>query len=644
MTPPATRLRLSVLAVVVASLFAALGARLWFLQVVDTGRLATEARANQVRYVYEPAPRGRIKDRSGAVLVDNREALAVTLGRDDARASPETLERLGALLGRPAEELRRRTSDPRYSRYRPVPVAEDVTEDVALHLAEHAEEYPGVRVERLSRRAYPHGTLAAHLVGYVGETTPDDLAAQAPSGPDDAYRLGDTIGRTGVERAFEDALRGRPGRTALEVDSRGRVLGVLEERPPVPGHDVVLTLDLGAQQVAEAALAEGLAAARATRDRNTEDATFAAPAGSVVALDPRDGSVLAVASWPTYDPAEFVDGIDPERYRQLQDPAGRFPLLNRAVQSAYAPGSTFKLVTSAAALEAGLIDPATKKVDRGSLRVGNRSFRNAGGAAYGAVDVRRALTVSSDVFYYELGRDFWLQRDRFGEAPIQDAARRYGFGSPTGVPLDEVRGRVPDAALRQELHERFPERFPDPKWYAGDNVTLAIGQGELTATPLQLANAYATFANGGTRYRPRIGAAVVDREGRVVRTVAPEATGRAEMAPEARAAVLDGLLGVTTGRGGTARGAFAGFPAEFPVAAKTGTAQVQDRQDTALFAAFAPANDPRVAVAVVLEESGFGGTAAAPVARRLLEAVAGQPPTPAPAPPPAPPAAGAEGG
>ncbi|MGI8686756.1 MAG: penicillin-binding protein 2 [Acidimicrobiales bacterium] len=630
MSNDSARLRLSIVGIVVVSLFAALFARLWYLQVMDTGTFQALATQNRVRTVYEPAPRGRILDRQGRPLVENRGYQAVTVTRLEVQDKPEVLTRLAALLGLPRDELEKRIADRRYSPYKPVPVAEDVPEEVVVYLREHSTDFPGVAATAVAERTYPHGSLAAHVLGYVGEVNDKELAARKGAG----YRLGDDIGKSGVERSFEEDLRGTPGKVRLEVDAGGKVLlPALSSSPPRQGNDVQLTIDLDVQALAEDSLARGLEAARASHDRNTGK-SFVAPAGSVVVLDPRDGSLLALASNPSYNPADFVNGIRPEVFAALQDPVNRFPLTNRAIQGQYAPGSTFKLFTALAALRTGLIAPNTTFVDEGSYRIRNCRgekcvYRNAGGQAYGRVNLAQALTVSSDAFFYNIGANLW-----FGGGPnanaIQGAARDLGLGTRSGLSLaGEMRGRVPDPESRKKAHEDYPEAFPYGDWRAGDNVNLSIGQGDTAVTPLQLANAYAAFANGGSVLKPRVAARVLQPDGQPVREIVPESASKVALDPGHRSVILQGLRASIASPEGTGAGAFFGFPLDsFPVAGKTGTAQVVGKQDTAVFVAFAPADAPQYVVAVVMEEAGFGGAVAAPVARRILDGLAGHPPGP----------------
>ena len=606
--------------------------------MLDSTTFVEAATRNQVQILYEEAPRGRILDRNGAVLVDNRRSQAITVNRAELGRLPEVDQeavraRVAALLNISAEELDRRINDVRYSRYKPVPVAEDVAEELFIYIKEHQEDFPAVEATIVSRRSYhpQFPQVAAHVLGYVGEINDAELGTRKKDG----YRLGDTIGKGGVERIYEADLRGEPGILKLQVNAAGDVSGEpLAVQPPVPGNDVQLTLDLGLQALAEESLAQALEAARQSVDRNDRK-PFVAPAGSAVVLDPRDGSILAMASYPTFTPGDFVNGINPDVYRALTDKASYYPLNNRAVTGQYAPGSTFKLVTAVAAAQRGLIDGRTTIVDRGSFTVPNCrgekcTFKNAGSRAWGRVNLTRSLTVSSDVYYYELGARFWTERSRLGNG-IQDAAREFGFGSKSGVELPGDRaGTIPDPESRKEQFDKFPGKFMERNWFTGDNVNMSIGQGDVLVTPLQLANAYATFANGGTRYAPRIADRILTAETtpEVIRRIEPRAMGKVDLPADIRTPIVDGLRGVIAREEGTAYYAFSGFPDSLPVAGKTGTAQVRGKQDSALFAAFAPVDNPQYAVAVILEESGFGGTAAAPVARRILEGAAGAPPGP----------------
>ena len=609
-------LRLGILGVIVVSLFATMLARLWYLQVLVGPELRVEAQENSVRLIYTQANRGRILDRQGRVLVENRIVPTVVVERDIDRG---VLARLAAELGKDVKEFERRVEDVRFSQFKPVPVVEDVPKEKLVFLQERHDEFPGVDVVQLTQRSYPHGQLAAHVLGYVGAINDAELEARR----DEGYRGGDNIGKSGVELAYEAALRGTPQVEKLQVNAEGRVLRSLGKQPAIPGHDVQLTIDLDVQRVAEESLQQALETARKTWDPS-QAKYFIAPAASAVVLDPRDGAVLAMASWPTYDPAKFINGISTADFQVLQDPANHFPLNNRAIQGEYAPGSTFKPITALAALDRQVISPTTTVDDTGSFQLGDRVFTNAGGRAWGSVDLARALTVSSDVYFYRLGEAMDVERKPF---PMQEVARQFGFGKLTEVELPfEVEGRVPDPEQRRRLHEANPDAFPFPDWYSGDSVNLAVGQGDLVVTPLQLANAYVALANGGTLWQPHVGGAINDVLHSTSTPVQARKVGEVDIPAAARSAIVQGLERVVGVEEGTASGAFAGFPlAQFPLAGKTGTAEVRDKQDTSLFVAFGPTHSPRYVAAVVMEESGFGSSAAAPVVRRIFDGLLNNP-------------------
>ena len=332
-----------------------------------------------------------------------------------------------------------------------------------------------------------------------------------------------------------------------------------------------------------------------------------------------------MASFPTYQPSAFAGGIPYSAYAQLTDPNGNLPLNNRAIQGQYAPGSTFKLITSVAALKSGLIQSTSTITDTGSFTLGDRRYQNALGKSYGTLNLSKAVTVSSDVFFYNLGSRFWESRKSLGNA-MQDTATQFGLGSKQGIGIaGEQPGRIPTPESRKKMHEERPDAYPEGNWYGGDNVNVAIGQGDTLVTPLQLANTYATFGNGGTLYQPHLVRAVLNADGSVARAIDPKVLNKVDLPSSVRDSVQEGLQGAVSSPYGTAFSAFTGFDrTAFPVAGKTGTAQVTGKQDSAIFAGYGPIGDPQLAVSVVLEESGFGGTAAAPVGRQVFAQVAGQ--------------------
>lgn len=620
-----SRLRLGILAVVVMSLFATMLARLWYLQVMVAPELKVQAEENSVRLIATAAPRGRILDRNGKVLVDNRIVPTVTGDRKVLAGRPDVLERLAAYLGNvTVADLQKRLEDVRYSQFKPAPLAEDIAKEKVVYLREHQAEFPGIDVVQVSQRNFPHGVLAAHVLGYVGEINDKELAPRRSEG----YREGDTIGKSGIELAYERDLRGTPEVEKLLVDSQGHVLRSLGKQTAVPGHDVQLTIDLDLQALAEDSLRQAIEQARQSWD-NRQQKNFVAPAGAVVVEDPRDGAILAMASEPTFDPSYFVNGISTNLFSALEDPANNYPLNNRAIQGEYAPGSTFKLVTALAGLSRNVIEPNTTINDTGSLAVGNppQIFRNAQNIAHGPVNLTRALAVSSDVFFYQLGEKLNTPRRPY---PIPEMARAMGYGKATGVELPfELDGRVPDPESKQRLHESNPEAFPYGEWFTGDNINLSVGQGDLVVTPLQLTNVYATFANGGTEWVPHLGGAIHNVLAGTSTPVEPRSTSKVQLPDGSRGAIMAGLERVVSTEEGTAYPAFVGFPLQsFRVGGKTGTAEVTDKQDTALFVGLGPLEDPRYVVTTVIEQAGFGSAAAAPVVRRVFDGIVGNPPKP----------------
>ena len=650
MTGDSPRLRLSILGVVAFSLFAALFARLWYLQVMAANESQVAAEANRIRIVAVEAPRGRILDRNGKVIVDNRISVQVTIDRsalgdldDDEREAvltkvADALARSG--IPKTVEQLEERIADQRFSPYVPVPIAGDVPEDLKIWIDEHAAELPSVAASRVAVRHYPYGRLAAHVVGYTGKITKEELEdAPAQLTRTKPYTLNDEIGKYGIEKVYEAELRGTPGIQRLEVDADGNPVRVVDEELPVPGDDLVLNLSIDVQAVAEQALQSGLDRAK-QRGCSACPKTPEGAVGSVVVLDPVNGGVLAMASYPSFAPADFVDGISGSEWAFLNDPANHYPLNNWALQGQYAPGSTIKPFSAVSGLDAGLLTPNRTVYDTGEYEVpGCRGdscfFRNDRGKAYGTVDLRRSLTVSSDFYYYDLGARFWIDQDAVGgPEAFADRLKRWGFHNDTGIDLsDEKGGRIPSPAWLKEYCEQVECSEDASAWRTGKNVNMAIGQGELLVTPLQLASAYGTLGNGGTRWVPQVVREVRDGEtGEVKRTIEPVQASHIDLPADWRQAIIDGLVGVTTQEGGTAVGAFSGFRnLEFPIAAKTGTAQVSGKAPTAVFGAFGPAADPHYAISVFMEESGYGGGAAAPVARRLFDVLSGSVPLP-PAP------------
>ncbi|HXH57044.1 penicillin-binding transpeptidase domain-containing protein [Iamia sp.] len=719
------RARHHVLGIVALSLFAALFTRLWYLQVLTTDDYELAARNNRTREVISDAPRGRILDRNGTPLVENRRTIQITISYQDFTALDEASQ--GEVLRRLARELtedqllrhegtrvendpgavapegavdeegddggavddeaagatgddedaavrptpagvatgarnpdgqgpmrreapeaitedtlRERLEDPRFEKFKPVPVATDVSEQLEVYLRERPELFPTVTAERVTVRDYHYGALLAHVLGYVGSITDTELDEfQNPSKP---YENDDQIGKTGIERGLEPELRGTPGRVVYEVDARNRPVREItdQRREPRAGNDVYLTVDINLQYLVEKGLAAEIERRRGVIDDGCWYEECDPPGAGVVALDPDGGEVLAMASYPTYDPNLFVGGITTRDYEAISDPeeveAHHDPLSNRAIAGQYPPGSTFKLFSAYAGLAADQIEPSDIYDDTGiyrfredcdtSVEVSNCYKRNAGRKEHGPVDLSRALTVSSDTYFYKLGNEAWLRRDAIGDAALQEQMELWGLGQTSGIDLrGEAPGRVPTPTWLREFSEEINAENPDlaeeaGTWNGGISANTVIGQGDVLATPLQLANGYAAVANGGTVYLPQLVLQVTKpASASMVDAFAPEVISEVPLPAEWRDPLIAGFDGVTKpGTGGTAATTFTGFDqSACPVAGKTGTSQATDQNDTSLFVAFAPTHAPTIAVSAVVEQAGFGSSAAVPLVRRVLE-------------------------
>ena len=707
MTTDHSRLRLGLVALTALSLFGALFARLWFLQIVEGQDFAAQVTRTGQKVVVIPAPRGRILDRNGVVLVDNRPSIVVSVDTQrfddlDQATQARVLDRLATTLNRSrpgtpltAESIQRKLDDVRFSRFRPVPVATDVSVDEEIYFSEQAEQFPSVVVERETLRSYPYRSLAAHLLGYVGSLNADEYAKVRDEGGSKPYQRSDEIGKGGVEQAYEGYLRGTAGRRVYETDRRDRAVRevVADRQAPVAGDDVYLALDVKVQAETEISLRQGLEERRAVKG---EQGNYPAEAGAAAIVDPMTGGVQAMASYPTYDPSQLVGGIECPVWRDINGlpaagscdsidqelaaiPSVDRPLpklVNRAIAGAYPPGSTFKLGTAFAALKLGLINPSTVIDDPGYYEIpncGGGSCRvrspSAESGGLGPVNLNTAITASSDTYFYTLGNNSWAlyKNGQAGPTALQDQIRRFGIGTKTGVDLPgEKNGRLPDPAwLKQFDQDLNGEATSAGVWTSGTSINLAIGQGDVLVTPLQMANAYASFANGGTLYRPQVVDHITPSEQpkKILFQAKPEVIDRLDWDPAAYASMMDGFQGVTQDRPhATAKVAFEGFPQQvWPVAGKTGTAQSgtrsNPREDHSWFVGFGPTNQAQYSAAVVMEHSGSGGSAAAPAVRRILETVAtnglgavdvgrvadpagvAAPPPPASPPPPGSPAA-----
>lgn len=611
--------RVKALAGVVIFLFASLVTRLWFLQVLAAEENQDRAESNRVRVVPLPAPRGNILDREGRVLIDNRSSIEIVVNRQHVDDPDELLFRLSEVLDIPVEDLVDRYNDPTYLPYQPVPLAKGVPERVAAYLAEHNREFPGVEYRSVGVRRNENGSLAAHLIGYLGEVNEQELNSPEFAG----YRPGDEVGRGGVEQEYEGFLRGEPGLVNYQVDAEGRIGAVLGRQEPEPGNDLFLSIDLGLQEAVSSSLADGIKAASGVI--TADGRTLNAKAGAVVALDPDSGQVLAMSSYPTFDPRVFQDGVTRREWKELTRPAFNSPLANRATQGQYPAASALKPFVAAAAVNARIASPNGYFPCPPEFQVpGDTSetvFHNWTTEDMGHLSLAESLSQSCDTVFYQFGLDFYRLRDEKGDW-MQRLLRRWGFGRATGIDLPgEAVGRIPDSAWKQRVHDLAPKLYPQPLWLPGDNINMSIGQGDLLVTPLQMAAAFGALANGGTLYAPEVGLRVQAPDGTVLETITPEARREIKVKKNALPTILEGLRGAVTT--GTAADPFAGFPhSSIPIAGKTGTAEaIVDGRDVnhSWFAAVAPMDDPEIVVVAIVEEGGHGSEVAAPIVRRVLE-------------------------
>ncbi|MDZ4064118.1 MAG: penicillin-binding protein 2, partial [Coriobacteriia bacterium] len=507
---------------------------------------------------------------------------------------------------KPLEEVVAMVASKREAALRPRVVAIDASNEVVSYLAENESKFPGVEVQVLAVREYPQGKLAAHVLGYTGEISEEQVDLPRFEG----YLLGDQVGKTGAELEFESVLQGDKGYRRMEVDAQGRPRRIIEEGEPIPGSDVVLTIDSEVQKVAEQALQNAFQDAH-------KDKFTSARAGAAVVVDVGTGEVLAMASAPTYDPTLFLGGISEKSWKKLNARDSEYPLTNRAVMALYPPASTFKAFTGLAGLTHGVTSEWTQFYCPGKwTEMGEQwpkwCWKKTG---HGTISFHQGIVDSCDTVFYEIGYEFYKQKDE----KLQKFSREFGFGKKMGIDLPgEVAGRVPDAAWKKEFNKDYPEF---QKWLPGDTVNISIGQGDLVVTPLQLACAYAGVANNGKVMKPHILGQVLDTKGEVARTVEPEVLHEVKVSSANLAVMRRGLIAVT--ESGTGADAFRGF--DETVAGKTGTAQVAGKDDYALFAAYAPANKPRYAVAVIIEQGGHGGSVAGPAAREILASLLGLP-------------------
>lgn len=658
--------RLAILKVLTFSLFITLFGRLFFLQVISGPDYAEQASNNQLREVVVPAPRGLILDQAGRVLAGNASSLAITLNRTRILAQSDdgigVLSQLSKIIKMSVPELQARMTlcgtegaarAPicwNGSPFQPIPVKREVGMEVALQVMERRADLPGVQAELVNERQFPgsFGVNLAHVLGYLGPVSDEEIASAKAAGR--TLKRTDFIGRSGLERSYDTKLRGTPGVTQLAIDRNSQVIGTRSRTAPVAGDYLVTNIDARLQAVVEEQLAAAIARAKANG--------FKGDSGGAVVVDVTNGAVLAIASYPSYDPAIWVGGISEKDYRSLTSESSGYPLIFRPTQGLFPPASTFKAFSTIAAGSVGY--PLNAQIACPSqITIGNRTLRNYESRAYGGISIARALEVSCNTVYYKIGYDLWLRDGGNNPSNPKDAiektAKQFGLGSATGVDLPgEASGRIGGRAFKTEQYAQFKEiwcrraqiGYPEvaktdaaraiflkqlaqencvdgDKVRGGDSANLAIGQGDSAVTLLQNAMAYAALANGGTVWEPRIAKAFISADGTTVTPIKPKVKQKVKVPKAVREYVVSALQGVA--RNGTASGVFAGFPLDkVAIAAKTGSGEMTGTKfPVSWFATFAPANRPRYVVMMNVSQGGTGAGTSAPSVRKIYEALFG---------------------
>ena len=656
---PASRRRLAVLYVLVIAMLAALGGRLWYLQVMNTAQYKALAVANQTREVVVPAVRGEIVDDTGSPLVRNQTSMVVSvnmmrLSQTTSDDGKSVLHRLAPLLGTSYQVLSEKTRlctkgvpAPCWpgSPYQPIPVDQRVSMRTALQIMEQPKLFPGVTagVQPVVNYPMPDGANPAQVLGYLQPITQQEMAKEHL--PETGFAGDDLVGQAGLEAQYNTALTGRPGTQQVAVNAAGDVTGTVSQTPPTNGDTLVTSLNAKVQAVAQNALNAAIARSRAAGNSVNQGAAV---------VETTDGRIVAMASYPDYNPSIWTKGISQKQFNYLFGKASGTPVINWTTQGQYAPGSTFKVTSTAAAVANGyslhgLYDcPA-------SVNIGGRNFINDGNPGEGAMTFATALIQSCDTVYYNIGYQMWASDDVKADsqanphAPVQKMQKMelsWGFGTFTGIDLpEESPGTIP---TRQWLYYLWKDNahtgqnwckngkangtyvqqieYQDCQsgyvWEPGQAAIAAIGQGYVTATPLQLANAYTALANGGTLYSPRIGEALISPAGTIAARINPPVIRKLPVSSNTLAYIRNALRGVVTQ--GTAASAFGGFPlGKVCVAGKTGTAQIEGKVATSVFASFAPCGNPKYVVVVMLPDSGFGADAAAPAVRQIWDGIYG---------------------
>lgn len=587
--------RLDILGYVVVLIFVALVARIGFLQLAHGSDFYRLADNNRIRLMPVTAPRGIFYDRNGVPLVSNRPGFSVSLVPIAGPISDEVLGRLSTILGMKVEDIKAKIKQ-QDNPLEPIRIKNDVGQEIITRIEERRGELPGVVIEIQSVRNYVFNELAAHTFGYVSEISDTELEKRKAEG----YKTGDIVGKFGLEKLYDKEVRGVNGGAQVEVDVSGRPVRMLGKKEPVLGSSLVLTIDARIQKAAEKAMDDRLNYLQ-KRLGNPE-----AKAAAAVVMNPKTGEVLALVSRPAFNPNLFNGGISTKEWKAINDNPFN-PMQNRTINAEYPPGSAFKIITGAAALELGKVTPEEKILDTGRHWLVPKG--NAHGAALGWIDFNVALAKSDNVYFYEMG-------NRLGIDNLEKWARAFGLGAPTGINLpNEDEGLV--------ANRKYKEKVYGEEWYLSETFDAAIGQGFQLTTPLQMASVISQIANGGHRYRPYLVSKMVSPSGETIKTFEPEELGTVSISEKNLNAIRNALREVVS-PSGTAGYIFEGFP--ITIAGKTSTAENSHGDDHGWFVAYGPFENPTIAVAVIVEQGGYGSDSAAPIARKIMEAAFNLPP------------------
>ncbi len=581
--------RLDILGYIVLIVFLALVSRMAWLQMVQGQDFRVKSDENRIRLMSITAPRGAFYDRNGVLLVTSRPGFTVSLVPISGPIKDEVIVRLAGILGLAPDSIRKKITQ-QDNPLEPIRIKNDVGPEIITRIEERREELPGVVIEVQAVRNYINKELGAHLFGYVGEISDGELEKKKEQG----YKSGDILGKFGLEKVYDKELRGVNGGSQVEVDVDGKPVQMLGKKEPVLGNSLVLTIDANLQKAAEKAMDDRLLYLQNKLGNPN------AKAAAAVVMNPQTGEILAMVSRPNFNPNLFNGGISAKDWKLINDNPFN-PMQNRAINAEYSPGSAFKIVTGVAALELGKVTPEEKILDTGRHWIIPKG--NAHGAALGWIDFRVAMAKSDNVYFYEMG-------NRLGIDNLEKYARLFGLGAVTGVNLPgEAEGLVANRKYKEEVYEE--------DWYLSETFDAAIGQGFQLATPIQMASVISQIANGGHRYRPYLVSKIVSPEGEIVKTFGPEEVGSVKISDKNLEALRVGLRDVVTDAG-TAGYIFQGLP--MAIAGKTSTVENPHGDDHGWFVAYAPYDKPTIAIAVVVEQGGYGSDSAAPIARKIIEA------------------------